>query len=333
MHGVLREFLQRGSELTGPLRSTIIRLEGPARFSGEPLTALYFGSGQNLGFLEQLFFESPQRSTLASVGNPLRLRIGEKSRTSQVDLMLGDLPPLWQALLPNDAALRLPAWLSQVVDLPESGPLLPRKLEREVGRHRRQQGYRVEFSSDEGDARHFYRELYAPYLHARFGPDAVVVPEARMIAQLRGKILAKLYQDDRWLLGLALAHEGKVVRFGWFGSARNPPPVGASETLDWLCIQHARDSGTRQVVMGSSRPCLSDGIVRYKLKFGARFAATRLPPAQLAICVRTDRPAVLECLQRQPLIRVQRGRTRVYRVEQAEHGARVVLKLLDADSG
>jgi hypothetical protein len=333
MHGILREFLQRGAELTGPLRSTIIRLEGPARFSGTPLMALYFGSGQNLGFLEQLFFESSQRSTLASVGNPLQLRIGRESRTSRADLFLGDLPPLWQALLPDGAALRLPAWLSQVVDLPESGALLPRKLEREVGRHRRQRGYRVEFSNDEGDARHFYREFYVPYLRSRFGPDAVVIPETRMIAQLRGKILAKLYQDDRWLLGLALAHEGKVVRFGWFGSAQNPPPVGASETLDWLCIQHAKDLGARQVVMGSSRPCLSDGIVRYKLRFGARFTATRLPPAQLAICALTHQPAVFECLRRQPLIRVRRGLTRVYRVEQADHGARVVLKPLDPDSG
>ena len=330
MRSVLREFLQRGAELAGPLRSTIIRLEGPARFSGAPLTALYFGSGQNLGFLEQLFFESPQRSTLASVGSPLQLRIGAKSRAPQADLLFGDLPPLWQALLPDGAALRLPAWLSQIVDLPESGAMLPRKLEREVGRHRRQRGYRVEFSNDEGDARHFYREFYAPYLRSRFGPDAVVVPEARMIAQLRGKILAKLFQDDRWLLGLALAHEGKVVRFDWFGSAQNPPPVGASETLDWLCIQHAKDLGARQVVMGSSRPCLSDGIVRYKLKFGARFTATRLPPAQLAICVRTDQPAVFACLQQQPLIRVQRGRTFVYRVEP---GAQVVLKPLDPDSG
>lgn len=325
--------LQRGAELTGPLRSTIIGLEGPARFSGAPLTALYFGNGQNLGFLEHLFFESSQRSTLASVDNPLQLRVGGKSRASRADLLLGDLPPLWQALLPNDSALRLPAWLSQVVDLPESGAMLPRKLERKVGQHLRQRGYRVEFSDAEGDARRFYHEFYAPYLCSRFGPDAVVIPEARMIARLRGKILAKLYQDDRWLLGLALAHEGKVVRFGWFGSAQNPPPVGASETLDWFCIQHARDSGARQVVLGSSRPCLSDGIVQYKLKFGARFTATRLPPAQLAICIRTNQPAVFECLRRQPLIRVRRGLTLVYRVEQSGQGARIVPEPLDPDSG
>jgi hypothetical protein len=330
MRDALREILQRCAELAGPLRSTIIRLEGPARFSGAPLTALYFGSGMNLDFLEQLFFVSPRRSLLARFGSPLPMRTRKASHELQADLMLGDLPPLWQALLPDDAALRLPAWLSQVVDLPESGPLLPRKLEREVGRHRRQRGYRVEFSNDEADVRRFYREFYVPYLRARFGPDAVVVPEARMIAQLRGKILAKLYQDDCWVLGLTLAHERKVTRFGWFGSAQNPLPVGASETLDSLCIQHARDSGARQVVFGGSRPSLSDGVVRYKLRFGARFAATRLPPAQLAICLHTESPAVLECVQRQSLIRMRHGQTHVYRVEP---GAQVVLKPLDADSG
>jgi hypothetical protein len=158
----------------------------------------------------------------------------------------------------------------------------------------------------------------------------VVVPEARMLAKFRGKVLAKLYQDDRWLLGLTLAQRGAVLRFGVFGAAQNPPPAGASDMLNWFCIRYAREAGARRVVLGSARPCLRDGVVRYNLKFGARFAATRLPPAQLAICLRPESAAVLECVQRQALIRMRQGQTHVYRVEP---GARVVLKPLDADSG
>jgi hypothetical protein len=330
MRDALREIVQRCFELAGPLRSSIVRLEGPAHFSAAPLTALYFGTGQNIDFLEQLFFASPRRTPLASFKSPLPLRIRRASHSPQVDLVLGDLPPVWQALLPGGDALRLPAWVSQFLELPESGAALPRKLEREVGRLRRQRGYRVEFSGDEDDMRRFYREFYLPYSRSRFGQNAVVIPEARMIARLRGNLLAKLYENDRWVLGLTLEQHGRVLRFGWFGSAQDPLPVGASETLDWFCIQHARDSRASKVIIGSSRPSLNDGVVRYKLKFGTRFGATRLPPAQLAIRARAGSAAVLECIRRQSLIRMQHGQAFVYRVEP---DARIVLKPLTADTG
>jgi hypothetical protein len=313
-----------------PTTANILELRGPARFTGEPLRALYAGAGTNLEFLRSYFFEQCEQQQSGRRATLLRLGSALASQTAGVDLWLIERPALWARLLPAVGAITMPAWVRQQLRLPrlmpESGRLLPRLLEKEVRRHTRQQHYSVDFVSQPDKLREFYRRYYRPYIEARFGAGAIVVPEPLFLQLSAGQVLARLHAEGTWIAGLLLKQRRSEMRFGWFGLDRNPPPPGASETLDSACIRHAHENGVRTLVMGNTRPCLADGVLRYKAKFGAEIIATRFPQTELAIEIRRATPGVVQALERQPLIGLRAGVPQVWKIA-ADQGAPVSARL------
>ena len=159
--------------------------------------------------------------------------------------------------------------------------------------------------------RRFYRELYRPYVLARFGGGAIVVAEEEFVRTARGWTLARLHEGGRWAAGLLLERSGAVLRLRWFGASCSPPPDGASEVLDVACIRRAHAEGARTVLLGHSRPSLADGVLRYKQKLGARVRAVRYPQPRLGISVDRGQRAMFERLNRRRLITVHGERVRV----------------------
>ncbi|MGH8253632.1 MAG: hypothetical protein ACRES2_06290 [Steroidobacteraceae bacterium] len=313
-----------------PMTANILELRGTARDGGAPLCALYAGSGANLEFLRSYFFDQCEQQLLARRATLVRLGSALAVQAVEADLWLIERPAVWARLLPAVGTITMPAWVRQQFRLPrlipESGRLLPRLLEKEVRRHTRQQQYTVDFVSQPEMFREFYRRYYCPYVEARFGAGAIVVPEPVFLQQCAGQVLARLHADGTWIAGLLLKQRRSVLRFGWFGLDRNPPPRGASETLDSACIRYAHEKGVRTLVMGNSRPCLADGVLRYKAKFGAEIIATRFPQTELAIEIRRATPGVMQALERQPLIGLRSGVPQVWKVV-AEQGAGVSARL------
>ena len=300
-----------------PTAANIVELQGTARYGGEPLRALYAGAGTNLEFLRSLFFDQCEQRQSGRRASLLRYGSALAAQASSADLWLIERPPLWAKLLPANGAITLPAWIRQQLRLPrlmpESGRLLPRLLEKEVRRHIRQQGYSVDFVSQPDALREFYRRYYRPYIESRFGAGAIVVPEPLFLRQGAGQVLARLHADGVWIAGLLLKQHRSTMRLGWFGQDRNPPPPGASETLDGACIRYAHEKGVRTLIMGNTRPCLADGVLRYKAKFGAEITATRFPQIELAIDVRRATPGVMQALEQQPLIGLRTGIPQVWK--------------------
>lgn len=309
----------RLSPLIGPAGVQLVRLRGRARYTSAPISALYAGNGRNAEFLRGLFFAEAEEEPLGRFSTPLRLQARVRQMLENDDLYLGELPPAWRILDSKAADIRIPAWIRQIVILrPEAGQsggrLLPRSLEREAGRHIRRRGYRFEISTSEKDIRAFYRDMYKPYVKSRFGPEAVLVQEMEFLARCRHEPLAKLLVGDRWVAAMLLHRSGKHLRLGWFGTTDDPPPAGASEVLDVLSLHYARDRGVEKVVLGNARPCLADGVVRYKARFHPRIEAARFPQAALSITVNNPTAAVFECLERQPLIAPMGNLMGAYRV-------------------
>jgi len=300
-----------------PTAAHVVALQGTARYGGEPLRALYAGAGNHLEFLRSLFFDQCEHRQTDRRASLLRHASAFTAQASAVDLCLLERPPLWARLLPARGAITLPAWVRQELALPrlmpESGRLLPRLLEKEVRRHMRQQRYSVDFVSQPDALREFHRRYYRPYIESRFGAGAIVVPEPLFLRKGTGQVLARLHADGTWIAGLLLKQRGSTLRFGWFGQDRDPPPPGASETLDAACIRYAHEKGVRTVVMGNTRPCLADGVLRYKAKFGAHITATRFPQDELVIEVRRATPGVMQALDRQPLIGLRSGVPQVWK--------------------
>jgi len=282
-------------------------LVGAARGAAAELRAAYLGSGQTLPFILRELFESPQRITAASL-----------DEVPAVDLCIEERPPLASLVNAPAHELRLPTWISQQIDLRPAGAegfAFSRHVRRETERHIRRCGYSLDFSNDPQALRQFYRDMYRPYVQARFDAQAIVVSEETFLQRAAGQWLARLHAGATWTAGMLLAREAQTLRFGWFGARSNPPPPGASEVLDALVIRWAVQQKLQRVVLGHSRACLRDGVLRYKRRLGAQIRATRFPQPQ--IFLRMVRPSewLARCLDEAGFIRVRGDAAFVQRVE------------------
>lgn len=310
--GVLRHFRL----LAGEAPPIAVELSGVLGSSGSRIDALYVGSGINQDFLVRLVLDEPreQRSRRLIGYRHVPQAVGEASTVGsqgvRPDVVLTDLPPLWSSLTPRAAQYRFPAWVRQELTLPPGDErwLLPRAVEREAARLARRHEYTVDFVTDAVVLRRFFHELYRPYVLARFAGEGIVVGEEEFVRKARGCTLARLHGQGQWLAGVLLELSRTTLRFGWFGAKGAPPPPGASDVLDLACIRHARDAGIRRIQLGRSRPCLTDGVVRYKAKLGARLYAVRYPQAALGIAVDGRQGALFERINGRQLITIRNGR-------------------------
>jgi len=299
--------------LAGAAPPIVADFTGRLDAAGTEVRARYVGSGVNRDYLLSLVMDEPRecaRNRLPTYAQvPSAAAAASGSDGVEVAVVLTDLPALWGMLTPRRAQYRFAAWVRQELRLPPAGAawVLPRAVEREAARLARRHRYTLDFATDPDSLHRFYRELYRPYVLARFGSGAIVVAEKDFIADARGCTLAVLHQDDRWTAGMLLERSGAQLRFRWFGASCSPPPEGASDVLDVACIRRAHWDGVRTVLLGHSRPSLVDGVVRYKQKLGARICAVRYPQAQLGIAVDRGRRAMFGRLNGQRLVAV-RGR-------------------------
>ncbi len=328
--------LQKLPQLVGPLPLSVIRLTGTTRFAtpaSTMLCAAYVGNGSNLIFLRDLFFRDAVAETLQSGIHPLRMHAALAKLRGSVDLLLSELPPVWAALLPAAGTIRLPAWVRQELSIATAtnspaGAYLPRAVEKEVARHIRRHGYVMDLTTSAQDKRVFFHEFYRPYVQSRFRHGACVADERVFMQKCQEQTLARLHTGNRWVAGMLIRREGANVRLGWFGANTDPPSPGSSEVLDTLVIRHARANGVTRIVMGDSRPCLADGVVRYKAKFGATITSTTFPQPSLYIDAPSWTEPLREALVRLPLVTVRRGHPYVYRIHEPPAAAAVRLEPL-----
>lgn len=325
---IIGQVLGKLAPLAAPAAACVLRLDGRARFSGEPFSAVYAGNGRNLAFLQGLFLEDARTTPLADGLPPWRLGAALRRHGENAGLLLAELPPAWSSFLPGGSALVVPAWIAARLELPApdapAGRLLPRAAEREAERQQRRHGYALRFAEAPADARRFYHEFYRPYVAGRFGGEAVLVGEDAFLDRCRGGRIAQLIAGGEWVAGMLVHREGDAWRFGWFAARGSTPPPGASEVLDLLVIREAARLGLRRIELGHTRPCTADGVLRYKQRLGARFLPTRFPQPELAIGLGRAPAGVLECLARAPLLAPLGQGLGVYRV--ASGGGRISLE-------
>lgn len=301
--------------LVGPGRFVVARLAGPLYGEDRETTALYVGSGINLSFLRRHFFSAATTEVLEWRYTPLWPPSNGRGGPRAADLHLRDVPPLWGWVLPRAPGIfQVPAWVRQELRLTVPGHGLhwpvPRRAAREVGRHLRRHGWTLELCTDPRDLEALYRDYYVPYVTARHGEDAVVVSWTHFRARACGHAIAWLRHGQQRIAGMVLFRRRNVLRFGWFGAASCPAPAGASEVLDALVLRHALDQGVTDVVLGNARPCVADGVFRYKQRLGATVRPCPFPQSTLEIDARSGHSGVLACLRERPLLARGSGRLR-----------------------
>src|SRR5262245_3974497 len=142
---MLGQLLNLIRQVSLPLRVEAQRLRGRTHGAGAELTVLYVGNGTNLPFVKHVLFDEANAENLGHATTPLSTRLLCARHCAAADLVVTDLPALWDRLIGVDAKIRVASWMRQVLELKPNahgnGRLLSRHVEREAARHIRRQGF------------------------------------------------------------------------------------------------------------------------------------------------------------------------------------------------
>jgi len=175
----------------------------------------------------------------------------------------GAIVPSWVPLwLPTDRSLE------EVVAGERSGRSARKNDVRRVARL----GVEVRIASDRAAWDSFRERLYLPYVRRRFDDLAVPVPPPVFRHARRHGGLLLVERDGVPVSGAVLEHGRDATAVLVFGvSLDGPVPSGAAvEACYYHAIRFAVERGFRRLSLGACRPVLTDGVLRYKRKWGAR---------------------------------------------------------------
>jgi len=252
------------------LRLPLAVVRGRTAATGASASVLLAGNGPDLDYLLGRFLAGPlEREPLGRVSLP-ELPTWLKRRREEHDLTLARLDELSGRALLGPEYLRAPDWLGTL--LPLGGAVRPsstRSIASDLARVRRNE-LRWHVSRDEADFERFHQTMYRPYARRRHGDLAI----DRNVHQLRrvfraGCLLWVTHRGQPLaaMLLLSRGHVLKLVVLGTIDGDLEALDLGALAALYLFSIEYADERGLTAVDLGGVRPCLSDGVLRYKRKW------------------------------------------------------------------
>ena len=255
------------------LNMSVAILRGPTQLNGRLGTVIIAGSEHEAGYLIHRFFEAEyQREPLGKVplwdlGNTLK-----QLRTS-ADLMIAHVDQFYARMFLSADYLAVPEWVGSSLALPEDINELANKnykLRRELKRVSRN-NFTYELSRVEEAFERFYCTMFIPFIRKRYGEQSVIrnIHQMRRMFHQGGLFFIK--RNNQPVAGLLFEQRNEQLRsiaFGTINGESKPVEEGAFASLYLLLVKHAYVSGCKLVDFGGCRPSLSDGVLRYKHKWG-----------------------------------------------------------------
>ena len=297
--------LGRLARIRYPLR----RLEGAAPGDAGRLVCLLATDELSARYWASTLFAEPPAEDL--VGDVPALGVARAARRYAG----GADVSFWQAPWPVytlAGAARVPSWLplwlatDRPIEEVIAGERSGRAARKNDVRRVQRLGLEVRVASDAADWERFRRELYEPYVAERFGELRVALPPHAFHQARRNGWLLLVERDGVPLAGALLERWGRDTRVLVFGVAtRADIPAGALlEACYYHAIRFAVEHGFRRLSLGTCRPVLTDGVLRYKRKWGGTIGA---PATWDAFLLRyRNTPAVRALLGAVPLV-LERG--------------------------
>ncbi len=260
------------------LRYPIRRLEGAGRAGGERLVCLLAMDDPSARFWSRLFFAAPPAVRMLGEVPALAVAGAARRHWGSADFSLWQTSwPLWTM---GRDALRVPSWvpLTLATDRPlESvvrGERRGRAARKNDVRRVERLGLTPRLTGEPRAVEAFRRELYEPYARAGCGDLFAPLPPQDCGPGRRHGRLLLLEHEGRAVAGALLERAGTELRIVAFGVANDPPvPAGALlEACYYHAVRVAVESGFTHLLLGGCRPVLSDGVLRYKRKWGAHIA-------------------------------------------------------------
>jgi hypothetical protein len=276
-----RAWVGTGTEMVGRVarlrhtRYPVRRLEGRARADGTPLECLLAADELSAGYWRRAFFDDTPTETVVEVVSALGVAGAARRLAASADLSL------WQASWPLSILARrsarvpsaVPLWLDTTRPLEAIvvGEPAGRASRKDDVRRARRLALTVRVATDASECEAFRCDLYEPYTRRRYGRLFAEIPPHVFRHAWRSGWLVLLEREGRTVAGALLERWAGEVRILAFGvDPDGPIPTDAAlEACYYHAIAFACLAGIPRLSLGACRPVLTDGVLRYKRKWGA----------------------------------------------------------------
>jgi len=221
----------------------------------------------------RFFRDNPERKLLDQV--PVwQLETTLEHLSLEADLIFARVDRLASRLFFHRQALRVPEWISTGLTVPADLEQLVRSSHslRDDIRKVRRNGFSPSVTHGKRDFEAFYDEMYVPFTTQRHGQAAFLYPRRLLRSRFhRGGILWLKSAGGEKIGGVLLEHDGPVLHF-WSCGTRNGDleleKAGVISGLYFHAIDYAKQQGLAYVDFHGVHACLTDGLLRFKRKWG-----------------------------------------------------------------
>lgn len=255
------------------LRVPVIILRGSTRHSGNQGAVLVAGPEHEVDYLIRRFFKGePEREMLGKVSLWNLARTLKRLRAS-VDLTIARVDRFSLKLFFGRDYLAVPEWVGTKLAVPENLVDLARgnsSLKSDLRTVQRNK-LTPEFTKSNEDFEKFYYGMYVPFTHKRHGRQAFIRNFYWMRKFFRHGGIVWVMRGRHRMSGLLYRQRGKTLQAQAMGTADGEWALlkaGANIATDLFILEHAKKIGCEFIDFGGSRPCLNDGVLRYKRKWG-----------------------------------------------------------------
>lgn len=291
----------------------IYRVEGEVQ--GTLLSMLIADDGSTLSYIREMAF--PDGATTRKVGKVNAFSAPDMATSSDADIVVVGA----NYLLLNNYRERgfhlVPKWVCPVISTPECiGDIRNESLRRNI-RRAQSKGFTHEVTTSHSWFHEFYGVAYKPYAVGKFGELAVVerYRTAKRVFSRGAAVVVNLDQDH--VIGMVVYPQGETLRMSYVGVYPDKECLvrqGGATVLYYYCALLAHSRGHRTVNMGTSRPFLSDGPLRFKLNWRpSRIVQNDSPSSVFAITAPRETEAARKFFAVHPFYEMVDGELQIYR--------------------
>ena len=208
-------------------------------------------------------------------------------------------------LFPREEYLRVPEWIRMVAPVPASDDDILSRDAKTAMRTIRKNGLTWRITHDPAELETYIDRDYEPYISRRYGPDAYVRPRRWLRTRFRNGGLLWVEQTGVPIAGLLFEMSGGFflrLTTACVNADDRLLRIGATHATYLFGFHAARSFGLATMDLLGCRPCLHDGLFRYKRKWGGAVADKPDTVYDLLVRWNTATPAVMRFLAESPLI-------------------------------